>query len=476
MELNQLTKTMTELCGGIEPEHIMAALTGPDREQILQGYRDQVGMLEYDHLRECWEYWHHKAASGQFFTPPTLCKLAAAMTDCGGGTVMDICAGSGSMTIAKWVQNPDRVFVCIEKDRDLIPYLLFNLCVRRMRAWVRVGDALGEIEETWKVEPDQMPRKVDEKPLAEGPVEVVSNPPYNMPWSGECPPLAGWPKIPKGNANYAFVMACLVGAKAAVILPASVLQDKLGAAAREYIVSAGALEHVIRLPENLFENTPVATCMLILSRGNTSVKVTDLSGSTATESRDRKGMYGGKSHEGRTYHKLLATITDEMIEQCKSPDGRYLTFAEIEQHGYSLDIRRYQEYHYERPPHRPISDIMDDLNRISREKSMIKVTINEPFARTLGIPEAMEGWPDQDEWAKGMQELFEEQGKKYYYRRYITLTRSRELKIEAQDRDEYSHLWSSFLLQWAYHLRYLMQQEMRLLTELEQAHMIEDFS
>ena len=27
MELNQLTKTMTELCGGIEPENIVAALT-----------------------------------------------------------------------------------------------------------------------------------------------------------------------------------------------------------------------------------------------------------------------------------------------------------------------------------------------------------------------------------------------------------------------------------------------------------------
>ena len=467
MELNQFAKTMTDLCGGIAPENIMAALTGPDRETILQAYRDQVGTLEYDHLRECWEYWFHKKDSGQFFTPPSLCKLAAAMTDCGGSVVMDICAGSGSLTIAKWVQKPDRFFICFEKDRDLVPYLLFNLCVRRMKAYVRVGDALGEMEEAWKVEPDQAPIRTDEKPVAAEPIEVVSNPPYNMKWSGEAPPLSGWPRIPKGNANYAFIMTCLVGTRAAVILPSSVLWGNPDKEAREWLICSGCLEHVIQLPENMFENTSIKTCMFILSQNNISVRFTDLSESQATETRDRNGMYGGASHERRTYHKTFATITDEQIEELKKPEGRYVPIATIGENDWDLKPERYEPMEPIRRPHRPMKDIMADLNRISKEKSLVKVTINETYAKQYGIPAEL--FKSEEEAANAMKELFENLGGEYFYRRYVTVTKSRELKIEANDKEQWSHLFKFWLQQWAEHVHYCNSEENRLLAEMRNA-------
>lgn len=477
MELNEFTKYMTSLCGGIEPSHIMDALTGEKCVEILESYRNDVGDLETDHMRELWQYWHSKKESGQFFTPPTLCKLCAELTDCGSDTVLDLCAGSGAMTIAKWIQRPDRTFICLEKDLDVIPYLLFNLSVRGMHAFVKAGDALtGEYSDIWEVSSGYA-HKVDRLPKFSAP-EVVSNPPYNLKWSGSPPPLSGWPKIPKGNANYAFVVQGLVGCKAAYILPSSALFDPPSAEARQFLIQAGTVEHVILLPSGIFDSTGVNTCIIVLSQNNLAVRMTDISDLEATEVRDQRGMYGGAAHENRIYHKNIKIIPDDQIEKLKAKEGVYIPITEIEEHGWNLNPNEYG-INARQPvmkPHRPISDIVNDLNVVNRERGMIKLTINEPYARAIGMDVAGQYMKNEEAIVEGLAEMLNQFGYEYKPKRFFTMTKARELKFEANDREGYSHLWKFWLTQWSEHIHFLNDSESRLLAELRDAFMQEIFS
>ena len=77
------------------------------------------------------------------------------LEDNGGGTTRDPCAGTGSLTIAKWDRTrkqanfkpADCFFVCEELDEKAIPFLLFNLAVRGMNATVIHCDTMTR--ESW---------------------------------------------------------------------------------------------------------------------------------------------------------------------------------------------------------------------------------------------------------------------------------------------------------------------------------------
>lgn len=104
--------------------------------------------LDSDWLQRVWQY--HLADrkdKKQDFTPKSLAMLLAELTDNGGDNI-DLCAGTGALTIQVWVKNPDRHFECYELDENLIPFLLFNLAVRNMDATVYNGDCLSMNFET----------------------------------------------------------------------------------------------------------------------------------------------------------------------------------------------------------------------------------------------------------------------------------------------------------------------------------------
>ena len=67
--------------------------------------------------------------------------------------VIDMCAGSGALTIQRWAQNPDQKFRLYELDANVMPFLLFNLAVRNIDASVCRSDALqDEVYEQWTVQ------------------------------------------------------------------------------------------------------------------------------------------------------------------------------------------------------------------------------------------------------------------------------------------------------------------------------------
>ena len=68
-------------------------------------------------------------------------------------TIIDMCAGSGALTIQKWNMNNNLKFELYELDTNVIPFLLFNMAVRNIECIVYNADILQqEIFHVYKIE------------------------------------------------------------------------------------------------------------------------------------------------------------------------------------------------------------------------------------------------------------------------------------------------------------------------------------
>lgn len=111
------------------------------------------GDLSKDYLQMIYQYYSaDRDEKKQDFTPKCLAEFLGLLVG-DEDEIVDLCAGSGSLTIQKWRQNPDSFFKCYELDEQVIPYLLFNLVVRNIRASVCRADALQfEVYDQWIIE------------------------------------------------------------------------------------------------------------------------------------------------------------------------------------------------------------------------------------------------------------------------------------------------------------------------------------
>ena len=488
MELSALYKAFQKLIGDGEMiENVRCVLLCNRKNDVLSAYVDMVdGDLKTDNLQKIFQYYYaDRKDKCQDYTPKSIAKLCAFATETSGLVVYDLCAGSGALTIQKWAQNPSKTFICEELDERVIPLLLFNMAVRNMSGYVIHRNALTlepfECFQLVSGERFSTITRVD-APSDIQADEIVSNPPYNIRWDAPTPLLAderflNKPIPPSSNANFAFVLTALnrmkPGGRCAFVLPCGVLSSEPERGVREWLVDSGMVERVISLPDKMFESTGIPTCVMVLSHGNQKVKFFDCRQKAAQEQRDQNGQFGGASHENRTYHKMVNVLPDDLIHRlcmaCEDIPGfsKEISNGEIAQNDYNLACSRYISFQERESEHRPFADIMADINRISRERSIIKITCNETFAKQIGLYEVAQledGKSDAD-----LSKTFELLGGHYESRRYLTLTKSKEFKVENQDKEIWSSLINFFLPMWKQHIFYLNQEENRLLAELRDA-------
>ena len=89
-----------------------------------------------DWIQALWQYYEvDREEKKQDYTPKSLCKLVSALSgDC--KTVYDCCGGSGALTIEMLKNHKiENVFV-EELDENVIPFLLFNLCLNNASGYV----------------------------------------------------------------------------------------------------------------------------------------------------------------------------------------------------------------------------------------------------------------------------------------------------------------------------------------------------
>lgn len=154
MELKALTEKTLKIFNCQFVEDLGSALiTSLEDESKLQAFSDIVDNdLTKDWLQMIFQYYQaDRKEKKQDYTPKCLAQFLSRLIGESSESI-DMCAGSGALTIQRWIENPDTVFYCYENDEKVIPYLLFNLVIRNISATVNQCDILqDEIYKTWKI-------------------------------------------------------------------------------------------------------------------------------------------------------------------------------------------------------------------------------------------------------------------------------------------------------------------------------------
>lgn len=238
-------------------------------------------------------------------------------------------------------------------------------------------------------------------------ISLISNPPYNMKWT--LPPFAQMQSRfndcelpPESNANYAFILTALqlIDDKSVLLLPCGVLttENKQEKEIRKYLVDKNLIEAVITCPDKMFEATSIPTCIMVFNKHKqtTDIAMVDMRQQYTIEQRQQNGQFGGNSHTKRKYVKEIKTFSsDDMKKAIKAisekqeiPEfARTVSQQDVIQNDYVLTPARYLAFEEKETLHREYADIVADLNRTIAEKNVLKLTVNETIAKSLGLYE-----------------------------------------------------------------------------------------
>lgn len=155
MELKELCNKTMELFEISDIAELGNALMNCIKNNDIQkysGFQSLVGDLRVDWLQMIFQYYHaDRKEKMQDYTPKTLADFMGRLAG-NSEIIIDMCAGSGALTIQKWSRNPDSKFLLYEFDENVIPFLLFNMVVRNVSCTVYHADVLQqEIFHTYKI-------------------------------------------------------------------------------------------------------------------------------------------------------------------------------------------------------------------------------------------------------------------------------------------------------------------------------------
>lgn len=149
MELKELTDKTLDIFGvddiyGLTEK--IAETVESDDFATYKKFEELVTDLSVDWLQKIYQYYlADRKEKMQDYTPKTLALLMARIAlRNNGGVVVDMCAGSGALTIQAWNLNHELEFECLEFDENVLPILLFNLAVRNAKATIKHMDVLQE--------------------------------------------------------------------------------------------------------------------------------------------------------------------------------------------------------------------------------------------------------------------------------------------------------------------------------------------
>ena len=129
----------------------------------LSAFELLVEDLTVDWLQKIYQYYQaDRKGNKQDYTPKSVAEFVTRL--CGTSDVtIDMCAGSGALTIQRWSECKEGAFVLHEIDKNVIPYLLFNMALRNIECTVYNDDVLQqEIIKTYFVKKGERYGKVEE--------------------------------------------------------------------------------------------------------------------------------------------------------------------------------------------------------------------------------------------------------------------------------------------------------------------------
>ena len=332
---------------GIEESYqlpdVLLGLLLDDPKPVFRAFMELGESLEHDWFTEYFEEEHaNKSKMAQDFTPSEVCDLLAHVVG-RADSVADVCAGTGGLTIGMWRHNPTAKYICYEYSSRAIPLLLFNLAIRNIDGMVCRCDLLtGGEYEYYRIEPAEEFSSVTR--MEEWPQEkvaaVVSNPPYSMKYDPKAdrrfPEYEGM--LPPNFADFVFVAFALSvmkdGGKAGFILPHGVLfRGNKEAIFRQMLIRKGILRSVIGLPDKLFINTDIPTCVLQLQAGRSREGILFIDAKDEAEKCGSKNIMRSE-HLDRISRAFDRRAEEERFAHVASPE-------EVEANDFNCNIPRY---------------------------------------------------------------------------------------------------------------------------------------
>ena len=493
MELKEVANTIFSLLGVDSHMEFTNALKNKiyskEFKTFCDKYIELFPDLSIDWMQRIYQFYcSERKEKKQDYTPVSLSRLVAALTATQEEkSVYDCCAGSGSLTIQKWCLNKNLHYVCEELDDNVIPVLLFNLCIRNIEATVTQKNVLtGETFKSYQTIKGDKYASVQEMLFPRQENEIadisISNPPFNI--KSEISNAIKENLPSKYSSNFAFAANCLNRAKrfAALILPLGCLTNAAERECRAYFLEKGWLKAAISLPEKMFESTPVATCILLFDKEKTSkyVMLIDATKMSSVEIREQRGE-GEASHYNRIYKKEFNTISDvqilaicELVNKEQEGISKLINYKEAESKNFNFTIGVYLPIAFEGTTHRDFNAIIKDINRIIRERNIIKVSVNKVWAKELGLDKVIEDCITNNEVVKAMNESFKmftnyTVEENIIENKYIQSSNSKVFVIENTDKEILSSIMPFFIQMYKQHIFFLNNEENRLLAELRES-------
>lgn len=176
-----------------------------------------------------------------------------------------------------------------------------------------------------------------------------SNPPYSQPWEPrEDPRFSGYGLAPKSKADYAFLLHNLYHLNSdgimTIVLPHGVLfRGGEEGTIREKLVRKHNIDTIIGLPANLFYGTGIPTIIMVLRKVRESSDILFIDAS--------KGFIKD-GNKNKLRQRDIRKIVDTVISRKKFDRySRLVSFDEIKQNGFNLNIPRYVDSSDKVEPH-----------------------------------------------------------------------------------------------------------------------------
>lgn len=303
--------------------------------------------------------------AGEFYTPQAVSKILTRIAIAGqeekrGLSVYDPCMGSGSLLLnaKKYSEQPQYIkYYGQELNTSTYNLARMNMFLHGIVAEnqkLRNGDTL---DEDWPTDEETDFNM------------VLMNPPYSAKWSA----AAGFLQderfseygvlAPKSKADYAFLLHGLYHLKnngtMAIVLPHGVLfRGAAEGKIREKLLRAGNIYAVIGLPANLFYNTSIPTCIIILKKHRDGRDVLFIDASK-------------KFNKGKKQNEMLDEHIDEVMNlytkrETVEKEAFLSSFEDIEKNDFNLNIPRYVDTFEEEEPI-DLNMLLTDMKKTDEE-------------------------------------------------------------------------------------------------------------
>lgn len=303
--------------------------------------------------------------AGEFYTPQAVSKILTSIAIAGqeekrGLSVYDPCMGSGSLLLnaKKYSEQPQYIkYYGQELNTSTYNLARMNMFLHGIVAEnqkLRNGDTL---DGDWPTDEETDFNM------------VLMNPPYSAKWSA----AAGFLQderfseygvlAPKSKADYAFLLHGLYHLKnngtMAIVLPHGVLfRGAAEGKIREKLLRAGNIYAVIGLPANLFYNTSIPTCIIILKKHRDGRDVLFIDASK-------------KFNKGKKQNEMLDEHIDEVMNlytkrETVEKEAFLASFEDIEKNDFNLNIPRYVDTFEEEEPI-DLNALLTDMKKTDEE-------------------------------------------------------------------------------------------------------------